>query len=548
MALAIGGEHAIARSQDREAFRSAQIARVFPFMTAALAVLIIWATYTGGVRKGMDHAVTYGPESEQNGMATAISQMVHGLQGYVAYYNVFEAIANVMNRGAESANDPRIIPNLSNGELINEALAAALAVPPPPEAFVVDTGLRTMIYDDIGIVDYDRIAFSLFGVSIQALYDLFFVILALSATAFLLQFWSSAVAQMFLLFNLLAFLLEMHTGIFGKDMPSFWGMRHGSTLALLPMWHLALLIARQVRITIFGLVLAAIQVAILILAIRMRGSAAWTMVFLAVLTIGMGTWSFRRIPSGERSFGRFARSIAAWPLLIALGGMLGNSLYNDAKLHPAYFTDDIMPYHGLWHSAFLGLKTSPDFWPYVGGSEQQFEAGTLYADRNAYSAAIAYLREIRFLRSEADYISPWTHTYKMRLHDRIMRRMFFDAVAGHPLTAVGLYMYWKPRSILVGSGRLASRMPIEVWLAVLGAAALLAGGTFAACEISRGELGKVVLLGGVATVFATLPNIWAYAPYHAMADFVLSLIMLAGLALWAAFVGLLLRWRRRPGT
>src|SRR5262249_42644560 len=159
---------------------------------------------------------------------------------------------------------------------------------------------------------------------------------------------------------------------------SFWGMRHGSTLALLPMWHLALLIARQARITVLGLVLAAIQVAILILAIRMRGSAAWTVVFLAALSIGLGAWSFRRVPVEQRSFGRLAKLVAAWPLMVTLVGMLGNSLYNSEKLHPAYFTDDIMPYHGLWHSAFLGLRSSADFWPYVGASARQLEDGTLY--------------------------------------------------------------------------------------------------------------------------------------------------------------------------
>src|SRR5262249_45107463 len=142
-------------------------------------------------RRGMDHVVAYGPESEQNGMTIAISQLVHGLGGYVGYYNVFEALTKIMNRGAENSNDPKIIPNLSNEELINEALAAAASVAPPPEAFVVDTGLRTMIYDDIGIVDYDRIAFSIFGINIQALFFLFFAILGLSAAVFLVQFWKS---------------------------------------------------------------------------------------------------------------------------------------------------------------------------------------------------------------------------------------------------------------------------------------------------------------------------------------------------------------------
>jgi hypothetical protein len=544
MALAVGGEVAIARAQGTEAFRSVLAARVFPLMTAALAALIIWAMFADGIRRGMDHAVAFGPESEQNGMATAISQMVHGLGGYVAYYNVFEALAKVMDRGAESANDPKIIPNLTNRDLINEALAAALATPPPPEAFVVDTGLRTMVYDDIGIVDYDRIAFAIFGVNVEALYYLFFAILGLSTVAFLIQFWTSPVAQVVLLFNLLAFLLELHAGLFSRDMPSFWGMRHGSTLAILPAWHLALLVARRVRLTIPGLLLAVVQVAILVLAIRMRGSAAWTIVFLAALAIGLGLLFFRRFPAHERSFGNFARSLAAWPLLAALAGMLANNLYNDAKLHPAYFTDDIMPYHGLWHSAFIGLKTSPDFWPYVGASAEQAENGTLYSDRKAYDAALAYLRKINFLRTESDYISPWTHTYKMRLHDRIMRRMFFDTIQAHPLTALGLYLYWKPMYVVVASARLAWRMPVEVWLAAVAAAALLAGTFVALCQTTAAELRNVVLLALAAAGFASLPNLWAYVAHHTMADLLLSLFILVLLAVWAGFVTILLRRRR----
>jgi hypothetical protein len=545
MALAVGGEVAIVRSQGTEAFRTAVAARVFPFMTAALAALIIWATFTVGVRQGMDHAVAFGPDSEQNGMAIALSQMAHGLEGYVTYYNVLEAVTKTMNRGAESGNDPKILPNLSNGELINEALAAAMAVPPPPEAFVVDSGLRTMVYDDIGIVDYDRIAFSIFGVKVEALYYLFFAILILSTIAFLIQFWASPVAQVVLLLNLMAFLLELHAGIFGKDMPSFWGMRHGSTLAILPAWHFALLIVRRSRMTIVGLLLAMVQVAILILAIRMRGSAAWTVVFLAALAVGLGLYVFRRRPVQERSFRGFAREITAWPLLVVLAALFGNSLYNDAKLHPAYFTDDIMPYHGLWHSAFLGLRTSPDFWPYVGASAEQMEDGTLFSDRKAYDAALAYVRKIHFLRSEADYVSPWTHTYKMRLHDRIMRRIFFDVVAAHPLTAAGLYLYWKPMHVVVAAARLAWRMPGEAWLAALAAAALLAVAFAAACETTAADLANTVLLGVAVAAFATLPNLWAYVAHHTMADFLLSFFTLFSLAAWAGIAAVLLRRRHR---
>ncbi|MEW3863855.1 hypothetical protein, partial [Pseudomonas aeruginosa] len=78
---------------------------------------------------------------------------------------------------------------------------------------------------------------------------LFFVILSLSTSVFLLQYWRRPMAQVLLLCNLVAFWLELHTAMVTPHMPSLWGMRHGSTLAILPTWHVALLMAYRTRLS-----------------------------------------------------------------------------------------------------------------------------------------------------------------------------------------------------------------------------------------------------------------------------------------------------------
>ncbi|MFZ5781004.1 MAG: hypothetical protein ACOY4R_12475 [Pseudomonadota bacterium] len=517
---------------------------LFSILTTVLALLIIGSVFLGGLQRGMDQALSYGPQSEENALAIAISEMVYGLDSYVAHFSVLEALEKSIHRGADSANDPKILQNLYNGDLINEGIASAASLGPRTKGFIADGGLKTMVYDDVGIVDFIKIAFAAFGFKVQSLYYLFFATLLLSTTAFILQYWKNALAQILALCNLFAFYMELQSPIFTRDMPTFWGMRHGSTLAILPMWHLALLLMYRTRLSLAAVVLAAIQVAILVLAIKVRGSALWTVIFMGGLTALLLYQDWAQLKISERSAAKLTRLAARWPMALVLAGLFLNGLYTNSKLHPAYFTDDILPHHGAWHSAVLGLNTSPAFWPVTGlKAEPGTNRVSPYRDRVGYDAALAYLRDRGFIKSEAEYLSPWTGTYKMGLHDKIMRRLFFSAVERHPMATVALYLYWKPRQILVAFGRLLAGVKVQAWLLALLGASIMAV-AFATSQFrALAELRTILLLAMAAILFSALPNLWAYAAYHAVADSLLSIFILGVFGIWAAEVVLIERWR-----
>src|SRR5688500_15965686 len=94
--------------------------RLFPFFTTALSALMICLVFVSGVRRGMDHVVTFGPQSEQNGIAIAISELVYGLDAYVGYASVVDALVKKMNGGigAGDQNYRTIIPRLANAEVL----------------------------------------------------------------------------------------------------------------------------------------------------------------------------------------------------------------------------------------------------------------------------------------------------------------------------------------------------------------------------------------------------------------------------------------------
>lgn len=501
-------------------------ARLLPIMTAILAALIIFAIFIAGVRRGMDGAIAVG-ESEQTAWAVAISEMVYGLDSYVAHSAVVDTIIQRIRSGTTGPGDPNFEKNIKNLDLLNAAISAALSLGPQPEGFVSQRTLQTMVYDDIGIVDYDKIAFALFGFQVQSLYYLFFVILSVSASVFLLQYRQRPMAQVLLLCNLAAFWLELYTSMFTPHMPSLWGMRHGSTLAILPTWHVALLMAYRTRLSWSAVILGLIQIAIIVFAIRIRGSAAWTVIFLAGLAVFLAFHFWRTAQPSERSMTKVGKAALKWPFALLLVCLAASKLYTDAKLHPAYFTDDIMPYHGAWHSAYLGIIVSPTLLAATG------DPGRAWGDAAGYAAALQYLRKKGFIATEGEYLSPWTGTYKMRLHDNTMRAVYLDLVREYPFTTLGMYLYEKPRLILLVAWMFVSSIPIACWLAVLLGAGGVAALTVIGRAVSRAEIRTAVWLGFAVALFSSLPNMWAYPALQTSSDLVLCTLVLGVLLMWA---------------
>ncbi len=494
---------------------------VFFAGVCVLAALAISTVFLVGIDRGMDRVLAFGPESDVNSIAVAVTALVYGEQGYVAYYPVFEALMQPLQSGAEGPNDPRILANLRSGDLINEALAKASSLGPVGSLFVSDGGLRTMVYDDLGTVDYAKMAFGIFGFKIESLYYLYFSIVALSTLAFLIQFRAKPVALMLLLCVLGAFFLETKTGVFNDHQPTFWGHRHGSTLALIPMWHLALLLVFRWRLAPSSLLVALLQAAILVLAIKMRGSAVWTVVFLCGLSMLLSYRAWRLLPPATRTFWDLVRPAFKWPLVVSLLCVAANNAYTDAKLHPAYFTDDIIAHHGAWDVAFLGMAHSPTLWHRVGGTYDK------PLDRVGVEATLAYLQEHRFLRSEAEFVSPWTGTYKYRMYDDIMKRVFLSHVLANPFSVIELYLYWKPKRIVELC--ISSLATIDAWswaIVLLSATAMaLALALAGLCKGAAARSRIVPLLALAAPAFAALPNLWAFASPHTLADVVLSLLV-----------------------
>ena len=541
-----------------------------------LAGFIIGLTLFSAIRRGMDHAVMIGP-GDQTAIAISLSDSVYNVRlGYVGIRKVFETIQHYWNGDAGWANLEQLKVNFHDAELLNAGIRAAASLGPQAPGYIGNGSLITTYYDDIGEVDYVSLAFRLFGMKVQSLLYLYFTLLGLSALVFVLTFRDRIFALCLLLTTLFAYYVELYLMFFEPvAIPTYWGMRHSSTLCLVPMLHLAFLLLWKKKLSLAIGAGAVVQLAILILAWRIRGSVAWVMLFLPALAITLALWETwprssepwaRLWPAVRHRLTNFARSTLvvasswrmlvrrtlSWPLVLLLLGLLANNLYNRATLHPVYHTDDVMPYHGLWHSANLGIALyAPDILsPRVANVLKTQGMG----DGLTVWVAREYLDQIRLIPWDGKpeftplapgYLSPWWGVgLKAAWHDRTLRDAYLDKLKTHPLRFLQLYASMPPEAVRILASPF-TQAPTLAWLwfvTAAGAASFIfLFGLARSTDVGDGV--KVLAVSAAAIATATLPNMISYVAAYAMADSILMIMGFMAAAIGIAAYAVLRVWQ-----
>ena len=380
-----------------------------------------------GAHRGFDHVLTFGPESEENAITIALSdQVCHLDAGYLGYVAIKRELEKYLD--PHGPNDPAIQPGLRNGALINSAITAAAKVPCPIGGYIDDGSLMTMLYDDIGFVNYVKLSFDIFGHKVQGFYYLYFILLFLSIVLFVAEFSDNLPAVTILLCTILGFFVEINSTIFTPFMPSVFGLRHSSILAILPIWHVAFLTLLNRRFTAVSVCRLLPQLALIAFAASIRRSADWGIIFLVLLTIVLLVEYSLRLRKQQRRLDFKATLLMSWPTLILIASNIACSVYINSQLHIVYFTDDVQAYHGLWDAAYQGFALSP--------RAAEMGVATAQGNYEAYKAGFTFAQGDHFLSKEQSWISPWTRTYKMRLYDNILKATVMEIWKKHPFDCI----------------------------------------------------------------------------------------------------------------
>ena len=367
-------------------------------------------------------------------IGAAITQMKDGGYGY-SLSNVIETIltyGGLTNDASILASLGAKFPeNLRDPVLINAAIDKAAQFKWP---FNPNEAVRGSGGDDLGLVDYVRLSFLLFGYRVQSLFFTYFLILGVSAAAFLYTFRLRPALLMLLVIVCVAQIMVFSSILFDRSvLGSIVDPRFLSALAIIPGLHLGCLLLDRLRPTPDNIVLAVIQSLILVFAIWIRSSAAWVVVGVAALAALV---SLRAVLNN-----RF-NPVQLWSLGLLLLVLAVHTVWASTALHPIYREKGEISRHVFWHAVFFRLQFHP-------GWDQKYSAAYDHArfDELPRVAALKYLQRHPPSDPDAVYLTPDRKSLKIAALETYVRKAFFEFLAADPKFVLESTLIYNPLSM-----------------------------------------------------------------------------------------------------
>ena len=481
--------------------------RAFPLIAALLMCLAVVAAAWAGIQRNLhaglaDH--TWG--RAQFAITSALSSRYHGAYGYTAF-NVTRTIltyAGLTGEPAALAALGSTFPkNLRDRSLIEAAIAKAAKFEAP---YNPEQELSGSSGEDVGLVDYVRLAFRLFGNNLPAFFWTYIALVSVSLAAALVAF--RRMPGLLTVFVLYALALPV---LFTSDLFDFANVgvldpRFLSTLSIIPAAHIALTVLAWPRPSVEQIALVLLQSAILIFGYWIRTSALWTVLGLslfAALLVGQALWQRRSL--------QLARN---WPLAILGVLMVAHLVYVAHALHPVYQQANERPHHALWHAFIYALAGHPDW-----GKKYAAQYG-VGGDTVPENVAKAYVLAHPPEDPDAVYLTKDRTYLRIGVTERYKRKAFLEFFANDPkfvLEAFFIYNVKRCNKAFIEYLSTLKAVPVAGW--VLLAIALMMIATLLALdrrEQLRALQGVLIVFGGF--LFSILPIMITAPSLQVMAD------------------------------
>src|SRR6516162_2591029 len=414
----------------------------------ALALALFGLSYIYGLNRGMDRMFAGPLDTRAQQIASAISDVAYNLD---LRYAVHGKILTALTKGGLSDVPDNIRPlgltypdYLFDTKFWNNLLNAVTHLEGINGSPRLSDGTLTFIgWEDLGLVDFFKLSFRLFGYNIQGFFKTYFLLLGLGIVCFFCAFWSRPgilVTGNFILLGLFLSICQLY------DIDSVVNGRFFATLAILPTFHLTILTWAPPRLTVAGAVLAAVQVLLLAFVITMRSSAAWGVLLLGASIVIMLIWQAKVFWS-RQPLKIFVQKSITWPVVIVAVGLVGFNIYQNNKIHPGYFAlDETLPRHLFWHSLAFGLGYFPGIDARV--PELQGACG----DSLPTYLGNAYLKNSMGFEPpslSAYYASNFFPSLgRPRTYERVVQAAYLDFVRRHPFEFLHFTFITKPQMLL----------------------------------------------------------------------------------------------------
>jgi len=471
---------------------------------------------------------------ESSGLAAAISNIMYGAPLGSLYSDTFSYF-----------ND-RVYEPLS--QVLEQAQRPGAGLPATPSGELYAT---TRDGNGVGYALVATAAFRLFGIHAWALQLTMLLLMALSAAAFLWRFHSAAFAGVVTLYFTTLTVMLFTSLVWDPQWQmqiAVGGVRYFSLVSVLPLFHILFTLVdprpSPGETATRDAVLLALQTAILLLTVLVRGSTLPQVAGLALVGIVLA-WRHRRKMERLRPLlGKFAViGLASFATLSAIAVAVPQDYLTEGRFGPS-----------IWERVTQGLGANPA-WPYPGVADmfdcKKFMPEGLQPgmrDENGHCIWFDYVVKHHIPIEQAP------EKVLGGSYETAMREAFFKIAARHPAEVLKTFIYYKPLLIVrsvsnsmkfnFGGDQSRARNPagppvvpyppLAIGLLLVSLAVALAH--FGIGAVSTAELSRIVGVTFLLAAF-TLPTyfaVWAKPP--TAADLLLYCLFGLGLAAGAMLV------------
>ena len=516
---------------------------------AAVGATLLGSSFILGLSSGMDRTLAGPLDTRVLQIASALSDvtyelnMRYALHGRIADTLLAGGMSEVpVNYKSAGLSHPEYFTDAERwNQLLQKAATGSLS----HNVSVMDGTLRFIQTEDLGLVDFYKLSFRLFGYKIQGFFYTYFLLLLVSVALLFAAFWTRPgvlLAANALLFGL--FISVCAVSLPGTmSYPTVASGRFFGTLALFAALHLVLILWAPPPSSRLCIGLAVAQALFLGFVITMRSNVMWVVILVLLSVLTLVAWharcSWKTVMLGE-----FARSMLTWPMISVVLACAAVPAYQRIIMHPGYTVlEETHPGHFFWHSLAygLGLGDVESVMPEIAG-ERDDRLGSALG--NAYLKQTTGFEHPNISMYYASNLFPGLG--RPRAYERVVRSAFLDFALKHPGYLLRLTFITKPRLI----ARLFYQSSKEVfrryWLLIAGAGLLLgiASRVVLRSASSLDDFKFTLLVTAGLLCGSLLPAFAAYPLMQSMGDaFAFFYALLASVSLIE-----LARMRHRPAT
>ncbi|MFL5046377.1 MAG: hypothetical protein ACJ8EA_16195 [Xanthobacteraceae bacterium] len=412
--------------------------RVWIAIVSALAIFLFAATFRAGLDRGMDHLVGWQASARvANAIAGVMTEDTFG-QGR---YAVSECAFGLLNTHGFIGNPDvaarlgvTVPESLKSGALLDHALERARReLPMLGEHCKAKTHIRGIGYDDLGYVDFAKLAFSLFGVHVRALYYLFFAIYGLTLGLALIERRSDLTGSLVLVsVAALIYATCYYAGFLDPSSNSVMGNmldpRFIAVLGLIPTVHVLLMLVNRASPTWWRVAIVLFQSGVIFFAIHMRATGVWLATTIILAAVVVGLFSARTLKRASASWMAVAvRSVAGcWPAWTAVAVIFAGMFVVNMSLHPTYRENGWSTHHLMWFAVYASLQINPRW----------VNAGYFAAHENATGDAMPSAAARAYVKEHPEEDRPENYLggtgFKLVALERLCRLAFFQFVRRDP--------------------------------------------------------------------------------------------------------------------